>query len=168
MENHYTLTYLICILFQLSSCSQNMNKNNPSVQFLTISSGLTENHQTVSPILEKTLYYPKNTNRLVARVYEDGTLYYLVEKEPTNPNWVKISMLSTIGIEKLIATIAKCCQKKQKDIEFKANNMGSINWKLRKNSAAIVEFSVPISNDAQFSDFNELDIIINSYIQKGN
>lgn len=139
-------------------------------QFIDIKKGLKEEHQNARPLFEKVYTPPGYGNDMISRLYNDGSLYYLVS-DPNFPKkyvqesaWRYISNVDTEGIISIKNLLKKCCEI---DFQEKApgNLPGLVTWKFFcDNKIKQVDIKGIPKGDEKY--FDKIDNLVSTHILK--
>lgn len=134
-------------------------------KFIKNNKGLKPNHQQEDPLFEK-IYFPSGTgDKLVSRVYSDGSLYYLTHRgkeEKPEEAWNLISFISEKGMSGIREKLAKCCT--LRPLTPKGNAMGAVVW-LFPCANQIREHIITGIPEHEDLIFQEIDFLVNTNIQ---
>lgn len=136
------------------------------VQLIQVTDGLKDEHVSDKPLLEKTYIPPQYGERLVSRIYDDGSLYYLSETETrdngikTDGKWNFITKISDKGIEKINNKLEKCRSFKSV-IRNDRISLGEFVWKIKMDSGykVLLVFGIP---EGRYNVLNEIEDVINA------
>jgi len=139
-------------------------------QFIDIKKGLKEDHLSVSLLFEKVYTPPGYGNEMISRLYNDGSLYYLVSNPDSSTNseqdssWAYVSSIDNEGIIMIKNLLKKCCEI---DFNEKApgNLPGLVKWKfLCDNKIKQVDVKGIPEGDEKL--LNEIDTLVSTHIAK--
>lgn len=102
---------------------------------LNISTGLDDQHQQQSAILERIEAAPNNALGNVSRVYADGSYYLLFKNDQNEDFWYKLSTLTPQGITALTQLLDDELIKRLDQIPNFAPGQGKIIWRVHTNCA---------------------------------
>jgi len=121
--------------------------------------GLKEKHKKEQPLFEKTYTPPSYGDKMVSRLYRDGSLYFLSPQK----TWAVISVLTSEGLDEMNIVLAKCYQLKTRHVRD-GNIQGSVSWKLFPENEMKEIFVVGIP-DKGFDAFQKINHILNTKMQ---
>lgn len=121
--------------------------------------GLKVEHKNEQPLFEKIYTPPAYGDKMVSRLYCDGTLYYL---SPLGI-WTLISILTTEGLNEMNKVLKDCFQLSTTKVSD-GNIQGSISWKLfsKNEMKEIIISGLP---DKDFDYFQKIENILNTKMQ---
>ena len=108
-------------------------------QFIEIKKGLKEEHININPLFEKVYMPPGYGEDMISRLYNDGSLYYLIkdsnpsENEKQDSSWGYISYIEEEGMNMILILIERCCEINFRE-KMQGNLPGLIRWKLLCNN----------------------------------
>lgn len=131
--------------------------------------GLKPHHLNELPLFEKTYLPPDYGDKLISRVYPDGSLYYLTQprlQEKSNPETEKWNFIATVT-QKGIAEIQKIlekCSEVDSEVVHGGNVRGAVIWKIVhfNHIHEVVIAGIP---EGKFRIFQELDPIISTNLE---
>ncbi|MBN2635899.1 MAG: hypothetical protein JXR61_06490 [Prolixibacteraceae bacterium] len=139
-------------------------------QFIDIKKGLKEDHLSASPLFEKIYTPPGYGNDMISRLYNDGSLYYLVSTPGSSNNsehdssWGYVSSIDNEGVMKIVDLLKQCCEI---DFNEKApgNLPGLVKWKFLCYDT-IKQVDVKGIPDGDEKLFNKIDYLVSTHITK--
>lgn len=131
--------------------------------------GLKPHHPIELPLFEKTYLPPDYGDKLISRVYADGSLYYLTLprlQEKSNPETEKWNFIATVtekGISEINNVLKECCNV-ETEIAKGGNIRGSVIWKIIKGEI-IHEVAIAGIPQGKTLLFKEIDRIIETNLK---
>lgn len=128
--------------------------------------GLETKHNKQEPLFEKVYTPPEYGDKLVSRIYNDGSLYYLSQPRESNEtlvkeeDWAFIGTVSETGINKIKEKLKKVCGF-ERIIENQGIRVGEYIWKTRCG-LEIIEIMVYGVPEGKYAIFNEISDVINN------
>ncbi len=139
-------------------------------QFIEIKKGLKEEHININPLFEKVYTPPGYGEDMISRLYNDGSLYYLIkDSNPSNHknqnfSWGYISYIEEEGMDMINNLIERCC--KINFHEKRPGNLpGLIKWKFLCNNK-IKQVDVKGIPEGDEKLFAEIDNVVSTRIAK--
>lgn len=136
------------------------------VKLIKNTDGLKPQHMSEIPLFEK-IYMPlEYGDKLISRVYNDGSLYYLTQDREDSEYFVKgeewdfIGCLSEKGIKEIELKIDAIC-KNIPQVTLQNHAVFELHWKLNCKDE-MREFVISDVSDDQNEMFDEITEIVNS------
>ncbi len=140
------------------------------VQFLGNKTGLREAHQGEDPLFEKKYVLPESEKKLVSRLYPDGSLYYLTDREEVprgekiRAAWNLVSTVHEDGARQVKEKLQQCCRE-----EFSAEDPedipGTTSWRFFCGGK-LREVIIKGTPEGKATVFLEIDHLISSMMDK--
>lgn len=136
------------------------------VKLIKNTEGLKPQHITEIPLFEKVYMPLEFGDKLISRVYNDGSLYYLTQARDdfdyvvTGEEWNYIGCLSEKGIKEIELKINTIC-KNIPQVSLQNQTIYEICWKLNCNGEMREFVILDVSNDPN-EMFDEITEIVNS------
>lgn len=128
--------------------------------------GLKSQHMSEVPLFEKVYMPLEYGNKLISRVYRDGSLYYLEQPREDfeyfvkGEEWSFIGNLSEKGIKGIESIINSIC-KSTPQFSLQNHAVYEFHWKLNCDDG-MREFVILNESDIQNDMFDEITEIVNS------
>lgn len=135
------------------------------IQLIQNTDGLKSLHKAQLPLFEKIYMPPEYGDKLVSRVYHDGSLYYLTQPRTEvgyvvkDQKWAFIGLLSEKGIKEIKLKIDTIC-KKSRQVQLQNLINYELVWRLNCGQG-ICEFGIVDDSDNQNQIFDEITEIVN-------
>lgn len=137
-------------------------------QFYQNSNGIKSHHHQESLLFEKEYFPPDYGEKLISRLYSDGSLYYLSQVEKSHSDdivkkWNFISTVSEKGLKQILAILKKCC-KVSTEVKVSGNSTGTVIWRIQctKKVKEIIILGIP---DIKHKYFIDIDNLVNANMQ---
>ncbi|HAQ20924.1 MAG TPA: hypothetical protein DCR40_17080 [Prolixibacteraceae bacterium] len=139
------------------------------IQFIQNINGISLQHQNEIPLFEKTNIPPDFGDKLISRIYSDGSLYYLSiardsdDSAISSGKWNFAATVTERGVKAIQEVLEKCCEL-ESNTPKGGNIRGAVTWKIRCKSG-IQELLIAGIPEGKYLVFTQIDLLINSNIK---